>query len=339
MKFPNRYPFLKQNHFSKGEYSIVPIRFEDRMDIMKWRNEQIYHLRQSQPLTEEIQNEYFENVVSRLFEQEKPQQILFSYLKNGECIGYGGLVHINWIDKNAEISFVMDTSLEEEEFELHWVTYLKLLEKVAFEGLNFHKIFTYAFDLRPHLYQAVEKAGFTKEAVLKEHCFFEGEFKDVVIHSKFNNTLTLRKLSEADIDFTFLLANDSLTRENSYSQDPISYQIHQKWLLQKIIDKSAFYFIGQMNRISVCFVRVDRKDKENVIGITVNKEFRGKKLSSRFLELISSRFCKEFTDEKISAYIKKNNLASIKSFENAGYIFDCTCNVDGVDSLKYVYEK
>ncbi len=42
----------------------------------------------------------------------------------------------------------------------------------------------YAFDLRPHLYEAIEKAGFIRDAVLKEHCFFQGKYKDVIIHSK-----------------------------------------------------------------------------------------------------------------------------------------------------------
>jgi CMP-N-acetylneuraminic acid synthetase len=45
------YKILEQQVFSKDNYSLVPIRFEDRFDIMKWRNEQIYHLRQDRPLT------------------------------------------------------------------------------------------------------------------------------------------------------------------------------------------------------------------------------------------------------------------------------------------------
>lgn len=182
----NSYKVLNNQVFECGDYSIVPIRYEDRMDIMKWRNEQIYHLRQDKILTEEDQNTYFDNVVSSLFTQERPNQILFSYLKGDTCIGYGGLVHINWIDKNAELSFIMDTVLESQGFEFHWKTYLKLIEQVAFNELGFHKLFIYAFDLRPHLYLAIEKAGFYKEAVLKEHCLFNNQFIDVVIHSKIN---------------------------------------------------------------------------------------------------------------------------------------------------------
>lgn len=182
----NSYKALHRQIFSQGAYSIVPIRFEDRFDIMKWRNEQIYHLRQNKPLTERDQEYYFDQVVSKLFEQEQPNQILFSFLENNICIGYGGLVHINWVDKNAEISFIMDTAFEGERFHEIWSCFLDLIEEVAFGELNLHKIFTYAFDLRPRLYCMLESAGFKKEAVLKEHSFFENKFIDVVIHSRIN---------------------------------------------------------------------------------------------------------------------------------------------------------
>jgi len=184
--FPNTYRVLSNKEVAFGNYKIVPIRYEDRFDIMKWRNEQIYHLRQKAPLTKEDQDGYFQNVVSKLFEQEQPDQLLFSYLEHDQCIGYGGLVHINWVDKNAEISFIMDTELEKDFFEFHWTTYLCLLEKIAFEELNLHKINTYAFDLRPHLYPIFEKSGFIKETVLKEHCLFDNKYIDIVIHCKIN---------------------------------------------------------------------------------------------------------------------------------------------------------
>ena len=182
---PN-YICLQHQEQHLGDYSIVPLRYEDRFSIMKWRNEQIYHLRQARPLTEDDQQRYFDNVVSKLYDNPNPDQILFSYLEKGVCIGYGGLVHINWIDLNAEISFVMDTSLEKDHFTEHWSNYLTMLKEVAFKDLSLHKIYTYAFDLRPHLYTMLEGNGFIKEATLKDHCCFQGEFKDVIIHSIWN---------------------------------------------------------------------------------------------------------------------------------------------------------
>lgn len=180
------YLCLDEQIFTEKEYSICPIRNEDRFLIMQWRNEQIYHLRQSKPLTEEDQNKYFDEVVFKLFHETRPVQVLFSYLNNSSCIGYGGLVHINWIDRNAEISFIMDTKLEETSFKSHWKQYLKLIEKVAFDQLNLHKIYVYAFDIRPILYDVLEDSGYIKDAVLKEHCLVNGIYKDVIIHSKWN---------------------------------------------------------------------------------------------------------------------------------------------------------
>ena len=166
------YKCLTNQVYTEGIYSLVPLRHEDRFDIMKWRNEQMYHLRQATALNKSDQDAYFEDVVAKLFDELKPNQLLFSYLDNDTCIGYGGLVHINWIDRNAEISFIMDTKLENVQFQEHWKRFTRILDRIAFDNIGLQKIFTYAFDLRPHLYLALESNGFKREATLKEHCLF-----------------------------------------------------------------------------------------------------------------------------------------------------------------------
>lgn len=181
------YKYLNRQIFNSGNFALIPIRFEDRYLIMEWRNEQIYHLRQNKLLAKEDQDSYFNKIVVKEFIKEKPDQILFSFLKNDICIGYGGLVHINHLDKNAEVSFIMNTSLETTDFEKNWLEYLSLIQIVAFEEMRFHKIFTHAFDVRPRLYNVLLKANFCEEARLKGHCFFENNFIDVLIHSKFNS--------------------------------------------------------------------------------------------------------------------------------------------------------
>lgn len=333
----HQYKNLNSQIFTSNNYSIVPIRLEDRMDIMKWRNEQIYHLRQAAPLTKIDQDNYFKNVVEKLFTVENPDQILFSYLEGERCIGYGGLVHINYIDKNAEISFIMDTELEEYSFKKHWIQFLTLIEEVAFEQLNLHKIFTYAFDLRPLLYEALETCNFMREAVLKEHCYFEKKYKDVLIHSKFNAVLKIREFNFSDKEDTFKWANDALTRENSFSSKPISFESHSNWFDNKIKDNCADYYIGEVENVKIGLVRFDYDfdDKAYVIGITIDQKFRGKKLATKFLQ----KTCKAFLKEKqrtIFAYIKKSNISSKKAFERAGFkqIHSYTAN----NNLKYQFE-
>lgn len=180
------YKVTKERVFKKDSFSIEPIRDEDRYAIMKWRNEQMYHLRQNEPLTEQTQDQYFSNVVERLFHVDYPEQLLYSYLEGEKCIGYGGLVHINWAHSNAEISFIMDTTREQSEFIKHWGVFLQLIEQVAFQQLHLHKIYTYAFDLRPKLYEALELNAYRRDALLRDHCKISGTYRDVIIHSKLN---------------------------------------------------------------------------------------------------------------------------------------------------------
>ena len=170
---------LDKQIFKLDEFTLQPIRDEDKFSIMSWRNDQLYHLRQEKPLSVSDQEHYFNTVVSDLFTKSQPNQILFSFDKDSEFIAYGGLVHIDWITKSAEISFVMDTQLESSFFVDFWTSFLILMEEVAFDELNFNKIFTYAFDVRPLLYEALKIRNFEEEL-----SFINEDNKAVRIHSK-----------------------------------------------------------------------------------------------------------------------------------------------------------
>jgi len=305
-----KYRILNKQEFSLGEYSIVPIRMEDRYRIMEWRNEQMYHLRQNEPLTEEKQDIYFESVISNLFDEDNPSQILFSYLKGDKCIGYGGLVHINWVDRNAEISFVMKTSLEKKFFEFHWSKFLNLVEDVAFNQLELHKIFTYAFDLRPRLYNALSVAGFNEDARLSEHCFFENKFIDVLIHTKIASKITFRNALRTDAQILYEWVNEKGVRENSLDSNKIKWQDHQEWLHKRIGSSNSKIFIFFDGKLPIGQVRLDFENDYWVIDYSVDTSFRGKGYGSFILQQIIN--LPEF--KKFKAIVKATNIGSIKVF-------------------------
>jgi len=179
------YKALNNQIYSSGKFSLVPIRFEDKLDIMKWRNEQLYHLRQEKPLTLEDQEKYFNDVISNLFEQEKPNQILFSFLENDICVGYGGLVHINWINKNAEMSFLVNPIIASniEAYEISFSSFIKLIKKVCFEEIKFNKLYTETYSNRLKHINILEKNGFVLEGILREHIIQNSKFQNSILHS------------------------------------------------------------------------------------------------------------------------------------------------------------
>ena len=311
MIFPTVYNCLSKNEFKVLDYKLVPIRYEDRLTIMKWRNEQMYHLRQDKPLTEKSQEDYFNGSVARLFDHEKPNQILFSYLKNGRCIGYGGLVHINWIDKNAEISFVLNTNLESNEFSFHWSNYLELIEQVAFKELFLHKIFTYAFDLRPHLYPVLEHEKYKNTAILKEHCFFEDTFIDVYIHEK-KNIFSLKKAKKEDAKLLFKWVNDSEVRNNALNTDLIEWEDHFNWFTNKLSDSESKVFIFENENTKIGQIRIDKVDKDRwVIDYSIDKDHRGKGYGF----LMTNALLRRYNNLKFLAIVRSENIPSKKVFE------------------------
>lgn len=288
---------------------------------MQWRNEQMYHLRQSQPLTKETQDEYFQNVVARLFDQDKPLQILFSYLQGNKCIGYGGLVHVNWVDKNAEISFIMDTALETDLFKFHWTTFLGLLEKVAFQNLGLHKIYTYAYDIRPHLYPALINNGFVEDAVLKEHCLFEGKFIDVRIHAKIHKTRLLRRAEYSDLDITYLWAVNPTIRKYSFNQNLITKEEHANWFNAKLNDSKCYYYLLEVDRTIVGSIRFDLDQKNGaLISYLIDPEHHGQGFGKQILEMGVSRLLKDNDQIKtVYGFVMAENVASIQIFKKLGY--------------------
>jgi RimJ/RimL family protein N-acetyltransferase len=313
-----KYKCLTQQEFSNGEYKLVPIRHEDRYEIMKWRNEQIYHLRQKEPLSVEQQDTYFENVVSKLFDQEQPNQILFSFLNNEELIGYGGLVHINWVDRNAEISLVMNTKLEENGFINIWVKYLMIVKLISFKILDLHKIYTYSFDLRPKLYEALRISLFKDEGRLKNHINVNQTYKDVLIHSLVNpiHTLSYRNAVASDMQLLLEWANDFDVRANAFNCEKISSESHELWFNNKLQKNESRILIFQnIQNLALGQVRIELKNNFWFIDYSVDKSLRGLGIG----RLMIKQLVEDHKEYNFKGLVKNLNTASKKVFESLNF--------------------
>ncbi|MCD6067569.1 MAG: Acyl-CoA N-acyltransferase [Bacteroidetes bacterium] len=332
------YQCLHINEFSEGSYSLVSIRDEDKYAILKWRNEQIDILRQQAPLTQEQQDLYFKTTVASLFEQEQPGQLLWSFLENGKLIGYGGLVHIDWINKTGEISFLTETSRNQskDQFISDWSTYLSILKRIAKDHLHFASIHTYAYDIRPNLYIALENSGFTETKRIKGFIEINKELKDVVIHTWYCSGLDMRFAEATDADLYFNWANDALVRQNSFQTAEIDYPTHINWFTGKLkSDDCFFYLFLNEENIPAGQVRIDRSNGEIVIGISIDAAFRGKGLGVEMLNRATENYFQKFPDAAIIAYIKEENTASLHQFTKAGFSRTENVSISGHSSYKF----
>lgn len=132
--------------------------------------------------------------------------------------------------------------------------------------------------------------------------------------------LNIREITLDDAQILFLWANDPLTRLSSFNSDPILWDKHVIWLKNSIKNVNRTIYIVSFDGIPVGTVRFDRCE-ETIIGITVSPEYRGKGLGVKMIQSACEKYLRERNDEKITAYIKNENVASIKAFQKAGFVY------------------
>jgi RimJ/RimL family protein N-acetyltransferase len=179
------YKCLNKKDFKDQDgYQLITIRQEDVELIRLWRNAQMDILRQKVEISPEEQQNYFQKVIIPTFSEEQPKQILFSFLLHDECIGYGGGTNIDWDSRRAEVSFLVNPARAAnlDCYAQDFTHFLDLLCQVAFEELHLHRLFTETFSFRVEHMYILEKFGFQREGILREHIYKRHQWDDSVMH-------------------------------------------------------------------------------------------------------------------------------------------------------------
>lgn len=136
----------------------------------------------------------------------------------------------------------------------------------------------------------------------------------------FHSQVYFRFAREQDAALYFNWANDPEVRNNSFNQTEIAWQDHITWFKEKLKDSGNFFylFLDYMHQ-PAGQVRISRTGAENIIGISIAREFRGRALAREMVNKASEDFFSRFPHEKITAYIKFENMPSYKAFIRAGY--------------------
>ncbi len=160
---------------------------------------------------------------------------------------------------------------------------------------------------------------------------------DSKIKQRFLNLLSSLKFRKATLEDSKLIfdwSNDDLVRQNSFSSEKLVFKNHKQWFVKKLKEENQLFLIALVNNHEAGLIRYTLEEQNAVVGISISKTFRGKQLAARFLVESAKEYFK-INALPIFAYIKKNNIASIKSFENAGYVFLRDTKVKDNDSVIY----
>lgn len=161
----------------------------------------------------------------------------------------------------------------------------------------------------------------------------------ILLFNFFKNNLILREVIFEDALDIFNLSNDDLVRKNSFNPEKIKWKNHLIWLKKKLEDENSIYFavINDLNKFygQVRF-DINTKNKEAIINISLGKNIRGLGLSSFVIDKSINELLKIKSLKSIKAYVKHDNIPSIKSFKKANFIFLDNQIIKGNKSKVYI---
>lgn len=176
------YKCLKHSYYgTPSDYALITITAEAMEPIRVWRNAQLEVLRQERALSAAEQQRYYCEQIVPTFDQEEPEQVLFTFLHHNLPIGYGGLTHIDWARRQAEVSFLLDPQ-QLDNYATKFAAYLNLLAQVAFEELKLNRLYTETYAFRTEHIAILEGFGFQLEEHRAQSVLKGGKCYDALLH-------------------------------------------------------------------------------------------------------------------------------------------------------------
>ena len=147
-----------------------------------------------------------------------------------------------------------------------------------------------------------------------------------------------------DTRLYFDWANDPDTRRQSFNSAPIGWEQHKVWFARKLTDPDALLLVFEtVDGVPVGQVRFEKQaDSDVIIGVSVDTAFRGRGLAAELIREACTVCRKKWNNPApghnrqnvlISAYIKPENVASIRAFEKAGFANSHESRKFGVESV------
>ena len=149
--------------------------------------------------------------------------------------------------------------------------------------------------------------------------------------------LRLRRATEDDTKLIWKWVNDPAVRASAFSTDPIPWEEHAAWFDNKTQDPLCRIFIAiDADENPIGLTRFDiTKKGEAEIDVNIAKKARGKKYAVPLIDMSVQKLFASTDTKSVSAYIREENEASIRSFEKAGFSLRGKDKRKGIQALHY----
>lgn len=135
-----------------------------------------------------------------------------------------------------------------------------------------------------------------------------------------SNDIIIRDVTVEDCRDLFTWRNHAVIRKYFFNTNPIPWDEHKRWFDTKSKDPNTNIYIACCGEEKVGTVRFDDVDGFVKVSVMLNPDYLNKSLGSKVIGLAVEEYKNTMkTGKPIIAEIRKDNIASIKAFTNAGF--------------------
>jgi RimJ/RimL family protein N-acetyltransferase len=133
------------------------------------------------------------------------------------------------------------------------------------------------------------------------------------------NEVVLRPATAADRALLLAWRNDQDVVRYSLSGRPVAAAEHANWLTARLAEPALRLWIAEQAGEPVGQVRVDLEDETGTVSISVAPGQRGRGVGSRMLRALLIEMEADAAVRRLLALVHRENTASLRSFERAGF--------------------
>ncbi len=156
---------------------LRPMTYDDTEDIVNWRNSD--GVRKNFIYQALFTRESHENWIKTMVETGKVVQMMICEIATDKAVGSVYIRDIDTTHHKAEYGIFIGESKARGKG--YGSAAARLMIRYCFEELNLHRLFLRVYADNIQAIRSYEKAGFVKEAYLRDDVCIEGKYKDIVL--------------------------------------------------------------------------------------------------------------------------------------------------------------
>ena len=161
-----------------------------------------------------------------------------------------------------------------------------------------------------------------------------------VVRAMTRGRLRLRAVDQDDAELLWQWRNDPTVRAAAFDSAAIDWETHIRWFESRLADPDCRIFLALDEAgEEVGQVRFEKEMEEAEIHLSVATGQRGRGWGTHLIRLATEEYSRSEGVTRVRAFVRPENVGSLKAFEAAGYELQGRDTVKGLPACRFLWQR